>query len=438
MLFTTLSKRQLTTIKERQAVIENEPPACLAVLYEFNRNLLEKYRRISAHRKSSDIVSPGQNHVQATTDTQHSHFRFSAPARSSLHYFTNKNASPQRQEQVRKSKCQNISNASTSTEAPENTDHERPQESTQPIEGYYYFHVTSKSHVDAHILKRDDVKQIFERECIHYARVFEIALTNYCIMDNHFHLKIGVPAEGISLEDARKRCAKAVGCIKQQFTNRFKVWYNIDYRREKGHRIPKLGGGSMWSGTLHIDHIHDDAYLATSALYVEANRIKVTCAELIERLDRPPQVTSSCANDCYGFTNGYDELFRTLLGSKFQSAQAYMNEDLRANTALTDGLDGIWATPEEVDQLWHLPACKLQNGLRKVHVNKERRILKITPSNLRTYHTTPFIKRLGQTAAVRQQKFAQLVLASCWKSRHTSGSSECSNNTANTEPGVHF
>src|SRR5690554_5737994 len=193
----TLSKRQLTTIQEHQAVIETEIPACLAVLYEFNKILVEKHRQITRHRMRTNSAPQRRNMAHSVvSDQQNASLNFDEIARSTLRFTTIQKSTSHTHKSLRDASCQKPSDSESGATAPIDTADEHTHESQQAIEGYYYFHVTSKSHVDAHILKRDEVKLIFEKECIHYARVFEIALTNYCIMDNHFHLKIGVPANG--------------------------------------------------------------------------------------------------------------------------------------------------------------------------------------------------------------------------------------------------
>ena len=382
-------KRQAAALSDFQSLISEKPPAGLATLFQISNRIFKEYD-MTAH---SDCQNPDESHQTVCDGGLQNSAVFDAEA-------LNHTSQPQ-----------------DSGLDDKNSNENHLSENSLARTTFFYFHVMSKCHVDAFILQRSEAKRIFEAECLHYGRVCEIAITNYCIMDNHFHLNVGVPAH--SLTEARAELAKMMGSIKQQFTKRFKVWYNTVYRKEIRQRKPRLGTGSMWAGPIRAEFIKDEAQLAASTLYIETNRVKISCAEQIAALCEPPQLKNTRLCDRFGVQSAYEPLLDAVYRNHAQSARFYL--DGRAvshtDTALTDGLDGQWASTEEVTENWHKPAYSLPEGWRKVHYGNERRILKPTSAEERTYHVTPFIERLGKTPAVRRKNFARLVLGICWKSR---------------------
>ena len=429
MFFTTLSKRQLTTIKVHQSGTENKPPPCLAIIYELHKNLLEKHQQITRHRLGTEATQPRNINVLQATTPQNQLNNFKSLTRRQLNYTTNKRTLSPHNEPIRTSSGQKKSEPPSSVTTLNDSHDERAPEDPRPIDGYYYFHVTSKSHVDAHILKRDEVKHIFQGECIHYARVFEIAITNYCIMDNHFHLKIGVPADGISFSDARKRCAKAVGCIKQQFTNRYKCWFNEELRVSKNYRIPPLETGSLWDRPAKIELIEDEVDLVACTLLVEANWLRDTRYQEITSLNQSPEIVNSTTlltesaptaitpqtNPTSSFQPCYNELAQSAARHKHQSILWYLNgEKGHPRSALTDGSDANWAPPEEFERLWPLAVRDLPTGYRKCWFKNMLGIIRPTAQKDRRYHVSPFIQQLGETATGRAEQLMYLILNLCW------------------------
>ncbi len=381
-------KRQAATLSDFQSLISEKPPSGLATLYQITNLIFKEYDRTT----TSDCNDPHDEHNADCNAGLQNAAHFDAKVIVNTELYQGSAQDPDSLTLIQ-------------------------GDDLPPKLRLFYFHVMSKCHVDAFILARPEAKTIFEVECLHYARVCEIAITNYCIMDNHFHLNIGVPAS--CLTEAREKLAKMMGSIKQQFTRRFKLWYNTAYRKEIRQRKPKLGTGSMWAGPIRAEFIKDEAQLAASTLYIETNRIKVSCAEQISVLCEPPKLHTKRQCNHFGVQPPYKPLLDALYSNQSQSARFYLSGDtaLPSDTALTDGLDGIWASPQEVQKYWHLPAYSLPNGWRKVHYGKERRILKPTCVNQRTYHITPFIERLGKSSPARRRNFARLVLSMCWKSR---------------------
>ncbi|MBA2660807.1 MAG: transposase [Bradymonadaceae bacterium] len=280
---------------------------------------------------------------------------------------------------------------------------------------WFYFHITSRIHLQRRLIKRAEVKAFLGELCLHYARACNVAVAHYCLMDNHFHLEVGVRA--VDLVVAKAAASKLIGCVKQRFTNIFKAWYNGDYRKEKRYRYKALGKGTLWDGRPHIGRIKDDAQLAACTLYVETNRIKATCSALIQALEEPPCVLS--AEESQGeMQPGYQALLDELSAYPFQSARWYLDGCKGSDPVLTDGSDGIWATDAELKIWWRESVAKLPKGWRKVWFKLRPGILKPTPCAERRYLISPFFQRLGSTPEERGRTFGRLVMGMCWHGRH--------------------
>jgi REP element-mobilizing transposase RayT len=285
-----------------------------------------------------------------------------------------------------------------------------------------YFHVMSRIHLGRYLLEKDHVKEILAEECLHYARVCRIEIVHYCIMDNHFHLFVGVRRDSLSL-------SKMMGCIKQQFTNKFKVWFNTDYRKEIKYRRKALSEGTLWKGRCKYERIEDAIQFGTCSLYIENNRLVVACKEAIGELSEPPSFQDACeeeaslAKSVRGVIRlmqpCYEELLEKVKGFAFQSAGYYLGVCKGYETYLTDGRDGVWASADEVKAWFRVAAKKLPEGWRKCWFKGQRGILKKPRPTERSFAANPFYQRLGQTDDVRAAQYGRLLLGSCYRKRAT-------------------
>ncbi len=269
---------------------------------------------------------------------------------------------------------------------------EEPGRSEEPIPAnerdLVYFHVMSRSHLRKKYLEKARPKEILANLCQHYARVFQIALLDYCIMDNHVHLIVGIERQALHL------LGKFVGCIKQQFTREFKAWFNGSFRPSDRYREPKLERGTLWDGPYVALELDDYSYMGACTLYVENNRVVATWDE--ERQED----TSLAAEPTT------EELIPRLEESRFQSAGWYLRGRQGHDPVLTDGTDGVWATPEEVEEYWTRPKRELPAGWRKVWCQDRRGILKPPADQDRRYASHPYIESLGDTPQEQARQFA--------------------------------
>ncbi len=291
----------------------------------------------------------------------------------------------------------------------------------------YYFHVKSHSHLRRHFFEGKKVKEIISGECIHYARVCKVGILHYAIMSNHLHLLVVIDAE--SYQSARKQVAKMIGCIKQQFTNRYKGWFNEELRVSKNYRVPPLETGSLWDRPANIELIEDEVDLVACTLLIEANWLRDTHFEGIAALNQSPAIivsdnhpaqsesTSSTKklNPTARFQPCYNELAQRAVQHKHQSIRWYLNGTKgHPGCALTDGSDANWASPEEFERLWPLAVRDLPTGYRKCWFKEMLGIIRPTEQKDRRFHISPFIKQLGETAPVRAEQLLYLILNLCW------------------------
>ncbi|MFU8803817.1 MAG: transposase [Bradymonadaceae bacterium] len=295
-----------------------------------------------------------------------------------------------------------------------------------------YWHVTGRIHLEKFLLEKDEVKEILAEECLHYARVCRIAIVHYCVMDNHFHLVVGLRRDSHNL-------SKMIGCIKQQFTNKFKIWFNKQYRPQNRYRRPALGKGTLWDGPPKPELIESEVQLGACTVYVENNRLVVVCKDEIGALEESPafiltEEGEEAEEPEFMLQPCYQELLAKLKGYRFQSAAHYLGAAPAQDTILTDGQDAIWASEADV-ACWYTVAKKnLPEGFRKVWFKECPGILIETPPDERSYAKNPFYERLGKTDALRSVHFGRLLLGSCFRKRHQIAKIETS--VHDTEPGL--
>jgi REP element-mobilizing transposase RayT len=258
-----------------------------------------------------------------------------------------------------------------------------------------YFHVTSRCHLSQHYLEMDRSKELLGELCRHYARVFEVELLDYCFMDNHLHLEVGVERERAGV------LAKFVGCIKQQFTREYKAWFNEVYRKADRYRKKKMGRGTLWDGPYQALELDSERYLGACTLYIENNRVMEAWGE-----GEPTE----------------EELVEWVKGYEHQSGGWYLGGRKGEERWLTDGKDGEWATEEEGKEYGKVGKGELPRGWRKVWVEDRRGIMKETPAEKRSYGRHPYIESLGETAEEQGEELGrQLMMAyRCTKERKRS------------------
>jgi REP element-mobilizing transposase RayT len=271
---------------------------------------------------------------------------------------------------------------------------------------HVFYHATSRIHLQRHLLARPEVKQMLAELCAHYARVCRIALVHFSLMDNHFHLELGHSRQSIC------SVSKMVGCIKQQFTNRFKHWYNGEYRKARRYRVPMMGKGTLWDGPCHLERIEDERQLLACSLYIEANRIKATGGQELARLDCAPRLDPHSER----LQPEYEAILEQIRNFPFHSARYYLAATGEHEDVLTDGLDSVWATREEFEVFWPLPCRRLPAGWRKVWFKGYVSILKPTQDSKRRRLEPVFWRRLGRCDAGRARRFGYLLMESCWRS----------------------
>lgn len=381
-----------------------------------------------------------QHIIRQLTDIFNAHPEFQERIKTQLHEakIRQKNRK-RREERARKARpLANLPDAisiRSELDADQKPDATLPLENTQKTEpepdnafgNTYYFHVKSHSHLRRHFFESAKVKEIISGECIHYARVCKVGILHYAIMSNHLHLLVVIDAD--SYKNARKQVAKMIGCIKQQFTNRYKGWFNEELRVSKNYRVPPLETGSLWDRPAKIELLEDEVDLAACTLLIEANWLRDTRFQEINSLSQSPEFipgatcpaqpepasTAKTTPPTSMFQPCYNDLARSVAEHKHQSIPWYLNGGKgHPSSALTDGSDANWAPPDEFERLWPLAVRDLPSGYRKCWFQNMLGIIKPTPQKDRRFHISPFIEQLGETGQQRAEQLVYLVLNLCW------------------------
>lgn len=290
-----------------------------------------------------------------------------------------------------------------------------PDEALVPIHGAFYFHIRSKINLGKKILKKEQAKNILDTQCLHYSRACKVGLVNYSIQDDHFHMLIAVSTDSYTV--AREKASKMIGCIKQQFTKRFKTWFNEIYVRERKFRIQPIPRGSLWDARAEIEFIANETELMACVLYIESNYLKIRAAAEIKALEAPPALSLAGGEEAESAGNPYQALSKYLASHKFQSGRWYADGCRGHNTALSDGTDGVWLTGRQLEYWWNKPVKSYPPGWRKVWFKKGGGILVITPKHKRRYHKNPVLNLLDIRPVECGRIFRHLVLAACWHNR---------------------
>ena len=300
------------------------------------------------------------------------------------------------------------------------------------IHGAFYFHIRSKINLGKKILKKQQAKNIIHEQCLHYSRACKVALVNYSIQDDHFHMLIAVTSDSYAV--AREKASKMIGCIKQQFTKRFKAWFNEIYVRERKFRIQPIPRGSLWDARAEIEFIANETELMSCVLYIESNYLKIRAASEIKTLETPPpQINRD--DHAEHVDSPYQALKNYLAAHQFQSAGWYVGGRRGHTTALSDGTDGVWLTGRQLEYWWNKPVKKYPPGWRKVWFKKGGGILVVTPDKKRRYHENPVLNLLDAKPVECGRIFRYLVLAACWHNRSRVWVSN-SSPAAQDEPGM--
>lgn len=284
-----------------------------------------------------------------------------------------------------------------------------------PIHGVFYFHIRSKINLGKKILAKVEARTILDTQILHYARACKVALLNYSIQDDHFHMLIAVKTDSYAV--ARGKASKMVGCIKQQFTRRFKLWYNEFHVRERKYRIKPIPRGSLWDARAEIEFIANETELMACVLYIEANYLKIRAAAEIRALDIPPAYALQAEKEDRLFYSPYHLLKKHLSSHQFQSANWYANGRKEHNTALTDGTDGIWLTGRLLEYWWNKPVKSYPPNIRKVWFQDGGGILVLTPDAQRQYHENPILDLLDCAPDENGRLLSHLIFAACWQNR---------------------
>ena len=132
-----------------------------------------------------------------------------------------------------------------------------PRKPRIEIAGYY--HIINRGVEQRIIFKELEDYEYFEELMCFYAKSFGIAIHNYCLMNNHYHLLIEITSENLSK-------------FMRQLNMNYSIYFNKKYKRT----------GHLWQGRFKSWYVTDEAYLYTLMCYIEQNPLKANMVKDIK------------------------------------------------------------------------------------------------------------------------------------------------------------
>ena len=117
------------------------------------------------------------------------------------------------------------------------------------IAGYY--HIVNRGVEQRVVFEEASDYEYFEEIMCLYAKSFGIAIHNYCLMSNHYHLLIEIVRPNLSK-------------FMRQLNMNYAIYFNKKYNRS----------GHLWQGRFKSWYVTNEAYLYTLMRYIEQNPLK--------------------------------------------------------------------------------------------------------------------------------------------------------------------
>ena len=124
-----------------------------------------------------------------------------------------------------------------------------PRKPRIEIPGFY--HIINRGVEQRAVFKENGDYEYFLEQLSNLSKNFNIAIHNYCLMNNHYHLLIETREENLSK-------------FMRQLNGIYAIYFNKKYKRS----------GHLWQGRFKSWYVTDEAYLYTLILYIEQNPLK--------------------------------------------------------------------------------------------------------------------------------------------------------------------
>ncbi len=131
-----------------------------------------------------------------------------------------------------------------------------PRKPRIEIPGFY--HIINRGVEQRAVFKENGDYEYFLEQLSNLSKNFNIAIHNYCLMNNHYHLLIETREENLSK-------------FMRQLNGIYAIYFNKKYKRS----------GHLWQGRFKSWYVTDEAYLYTIILYIEQNPLK---AKIVKNL----------------------------------------------------------------------------------------------------------------------------------------------------------
>ena len=138
-----------------------------------------------------------------------------------------------------------------------------------------------------------------------YAKSFGVAIHNYCLMSNHYHILLEISSPNLSK-------------FMRQLGMNYSIYFNKKNRRT----------GHLWQGRFKSWYVTDEAYLYTLMCYIEQNPLK---AKMVNSLEEYPYSS-------YHYFLNYKEIPECLRDSWI--VESYKDDKEAIEAFLTNPIDG--------------------------------------------------------------------------------------------------
>ncbi len=113
------------------------------------------------------------------------------------------------------------------------------------------YHVINRGVEQRTVFEEASDYEYFETLMCLYAKSFGIAIHNYCLMPNHYHILLEIQSENLSK-------------FMRQLNMNYAIYFNKKNKRS----------GHLWQGRFKSWYVTDEAYLYTLMRYIEQNPLK--------------------------------------------------------------------------------------------------------------------------------------------------------------------